>query len=232
MEMLNIYCDESCHLENDNKKYMVLGAVWCPLDKTQEIATRIREIKEKHFGSRYRETKWNKVSPAKLEFYTDLIDYFFDESNLHFRAIIADKTNLDHERFQQSHDDWYYKMYFSLLKIILNPKSIYRIYIDIKDTRGGSKVKELRKVLCSSNYDFSQKIIERVQITHSHEVEQLQLADLLIGALSYYHNTNLNEQTEAKQKLIDRIKQRSHYSLEKNTLIQEKKLNLFFWESC
>src|SRR3990167_10014888 len=142
MEMFNIYCDESCHLENDNKKYMVLGAVWCPLDKTQEIATRIREIKEKHFDSRYRETKWNKVSPAKLEFYIDLIDYFFDEANLHFRAIIADKSNLDHGRFQQSHDDWYYKMYFSLLKIILNPKSNYRIYIDIKDTRGGSKVKE------------------------------------------------------------------------------------------
>ena len=71
MEMYNIYCDESCHLENDNKKFMVLGAVWCPLDKTQEIATRIREIKEKHFNTRYRETKWNKVSQAKLEFYTD-----------------------------------------------------------------------------------------------------------------------------------------------------------------
>lgn len=231
MEMFNIYCDESCHLENDNKKYMVLGAIWCPVDKTQEIATRIREIKEKHFSSRHRETKWNKVSPAKLEFYIDLVDYFFDEANLHFRAIIADKTNLDHGRFQQSHDDWYYKIYFSLLKIILNPESNYRIYIDIKDTRGGSKVKELRNILCTSNYDFSQKIIERVQITHSHEIEQLQLADLLIGALSYYHNTNLNDQTEAKQKLIERIKQRSHYSLEKNTLFQEKKLNLFFWES-
>lgn len=42
---------------------------------------------------------------------------------------------------------------------------------------------------------------------------------------------NLDDQTEAKQKLIERIKQRSHYSLEKNTLFQEKKLNLFFWES-
>ena len=23
----NIYCDESCHLENDGKRFMVLGAV-------------------------------------------------------------------------------------------------------------------------------------------------------------------------------------------------------------
>jgi len=26
----NVYCDESCHLENDNQKIMVLGAVWSP----------------------------------------------------------------------------------------------------------------------------------------------------------------------------------------------------------
>ena len=24
----NIYCDESCHLENDCEKAMVLGAIW------------------------------------------------------------------------------------------------------------------------------------------------------------------------------------------------------------
>jgi len=26
----NIYCVESCHLENDGKRFMVLGAVCCP----------------------------------------------------------------------------------------------------------------------------------------------------------------------------------------------------------
>lgn len=41
--VFNVYCDESCHLENDRQKAMVLGAVWCPLEKTREIAVRIRE---------------------------------------------------------------------------------------------------------------------------------------------------------------------------------------------
>ena len=44
----NVYCDESCHLENDGQKAMVLGAVWCPKDKRLEIAQRIREIKQRH----------------------------------------------------------------------------------------------------------------------------------------------------------------------------------------
>jgi len=41
----NIYCDESCHLENDHQKAMVLGAIWCPKDKVTEISKRIIEIK-------------------------------------------------------------------------------------------------------------------------------------------------------------------------------------------
>ena len=40
----NVYCDESCHLENDRQPAMVLGAVWCPLKKARDIAIRIREI--------------------------------------------------------------------------------------------------------------------------------------------------------------------------------------------
>ena len=44
----NIYCDESCHLENDGKRFMVLGVVCCPVDKAREIAVKIRETKSKY----------------------------------------------------------------------------------------------------------------------------------------------------------------------------------------
>ncbi len=40
-QIINIYCDESCHLENDNQKVMVLGAVWCPFEKKDEIFERL-----------------------------------------------------------------------------------------------------------------------------------------------------------------------------------------------
>ncbi len=32
-QTFNVYCDESCHLENDHQPTMILGAVWCPLEK-------------------------------------------------------------------------------------------------------------------------------------------------------------------------------------------------------
>jgi len=57
-QIINIYCDESCHLENDNQKVMVLGAIWCPYEKKDEIFERIREIKIKHRMSPKFEIKW------------------------------------------------------------------------------------------------------------------------------------------------------------------------------
>lgn len=37
MKIFNIYCDESCHLENDHQQVMVLGAIWCPEDHSRSI---------------------------------------------------------------------------------------------------------------------------------------------------------------------------------------------------
>lgn len=226
-ETFNIYCDESCHLEHDSQAVMVLGAVWCPLEKTREIASGIRDIKKKHRLPHDFEVKWTKVSRGKQGFYEEVLDYFFDDDDLHFRALIASKTSLRHEAYNQTHDDWYYKMYFDMLKVLFNPRAEYRIYLDIKDTRSSDKIRKLHDVLCNDMYDFDQKIITRVQTVRSHEVEQLQIADLLIGAVGYA-NRNA-ESSEAKLALVRRIRERSGYSLTKTTLYREEKVNLFRW---
>lgn len=163
-ETLNIYCDESCHLLHDGQKAMTLGAVWCPLERRREILVRLLEIKDKHAIPRTLEVKWGKVSPAKVEFYEEWLDYFFDDDDLHFRAVIVpDKGVLQHDTFQQSHDDWYYKMYFVLLSVLLKPENRYRIYIDQKDSHSAAKAAHLHGVLCNNAYDFDRRILERVQ---------------------------------------------------------------------
>lgn len=228
-DIFNIYCDESCHLEHDQQPVMVLGALWCPREMVRDIAVRIREIKTRHNLSASFEVKWGKVSPARLDFYLDLLDYFFDCVDLHFRAlIVGNKAALRHEGFGQDHDTWYYKMYFDLLKVLLSPHAEYRIYVDVKDTRSAVKLRKLHEVLCNNMYDFERRIIVDVQAVRSHEVEQVQLADLLIGAISY---ANRGLQTSpAKTALVERMKKRSHYSLTKTTLLREEKVNLFRWE--
>jgi len=229
-EIFNVYCDESCHLEHDGQQVMVLGAIWCPLEKTKETAVRIREIKVQHGINPDFEIKWVKVSPAKLDFYQDVMDYFFDDDDLHFRALIVpDKSKLRHDDFGQTHDDWYYKMYFDMLKVILFPHSQYRIYLDIKDTRSQGKIQHLHDVLSHSKYDFRHEIIERVQTVRSNEIEHLQLADLLIGTVAYA-NRNLHT-SSAKLALVDRMRHRSGYRLTSKTLYLESKVNLFHWQN-
>jgi hypothetical protein len=83
-------------------------------------------------------------------------------------------------------------------------------------------------VLCNSRFDFDRQIIKRVQTVRSHEIEQLQVCDLLSGALSYVHRGLAG--SEAKQRMIDRIKHRSGLQLTRSTLLRARKFNLFCWE--
>ena len=240
-EIINIYCDESCHLENDKEKIMALGAVYCPASKKSEIFQRLFELKKKHTlipkfkknpndNRTFYELKWNKVSLAKINYFKDVIDYFFADDDLHFRVLVVpDKSELDYEKFNHTHDTFYYKMYFSMLKVILNPAKGHHIYIDIKDTKSREKVHKLEQVLRNDKYDYAKEIIKKVQQVRSHEVELIQLADLLTGAVSYV-NRGLSD-SMAKNILIDHIRHRSKYSLTKSTLIREQKFNVFLWES-
>lgn len=226
-EVFNIYCDESCHLPNDGQLFMVLGAVWCRVDKAREISMRLREIKLAHGLPADFEVKWNKVSAGKSAFYRDYLDYFFDDDDLHFRAWVADKRGLAHQAFNQSHDDWYYKMMFGLLEPLIRPDARYRIYLDKKDTRSSRKVEKLHDVLCNNLYDFDRKVVERLQVVESHAVEGLQIADLLLGSVGYV-NRGLSGNT-GKEGLIARIRERSGYGLTRPTLLREPKFNIFVW---
>ena len=237
---INIYCDESCHLQNDKEPVMVIGAVYCPIEKKEEIFERLYSFKLKHNlipknkkndndNRTYYELKWNKVSKSKIEYYKDVINYFFDDDDLQFRVlVVSNKSAIDYEKFNHTHDTFYYKMYFGMLKAILNPENSHHIYIDIKDTRSKEKVHKLEQVLRNDKYDYSKEIIKKVQQVRSHEVEILQLADLLVGATAYVNRGLAN--SKAKNELINLIKHRSKYSLTKSTLLKERKFNVFIWE--
>src|SRR5688500_93624 len=145
-ETYTIYCDESCHLEHDHQPVMVLGALLCPRARSREIADRIRLIKRDHGLAPNLEIKWSKVSKAKQGFYSDVIDFFLDANDLGFRAVIVpDKSLLNHAAHLQDHDTFYYKMYFLLLNVLIDPASEYRIYLDVKDTKSAGKVRLLQK---------------------------------------------------------------------------------------
>ncbi len=227
-EIINIYCDESCHLENDGHKVMVLGAIHCNQTFAKQHFQAIREIKKKHSLSPYAEIKWTKVSSSKVDFYVDIIRYFFSQETLGFRGYVADKSKLKHGTFSQSHDEWYFKIYFRMLEILVaNPEYKYNIYLDIKDTCSACRLQKLREILARSIHDFQNNIVNRLQAVRSHEVELVQLADLIVGAISY-KSRNLKENI-AKNTVINEIEKLSGKKLILSTSKEEVKLNIFHW---
>lgn len=225
----NIYCDESCHLENDTHDIMVLGAVWCPTAHAPVASKQLRLLKESFGLSKSFELKWTKMSPAKLNYYLAVLEYFYANPNLYFRALVASqKQSLDHDRFLQDHDTWYYKIYYDLLKIIIVKPNRFSVYVDYKDTRGGKKVAKLHEILSSALYDFENRTIDRIQIVRSHEVELLQVSDLLLGAVSHA-NRPRPESSHAKSSFISRMRELSGQGLLHSTPIDERKTNIFRW---
>jgi hypothetical protein len=205
---------------------MLLGALWLPLERSAEVAAELRAIKSRHGIKDWVEVKWQRVAPSQLALYLDLVDYFFDTPDLHFRGVIVpDKRILDHERFGQDHDTWYYKMYYVMLKPVVERGAAFRVYLDIKDTRSGAKVEHLRSVLCKSLHD--PEAVQRLQTVRSHEVVALQLADLLIGAVGYRNRADGT--SSAKWEVVRRIEERSGVDLTSKTLRGRDKFDLLVW---
>jgi hypothetical protein len=215
----NLYCDESCHIENDHKAFMFLGSVSAAYNQVRLHTAQINELKDKHrFNG---EIKWNNVSMSKIHFYSELVDYFF-ASDLQFRAIGIEKAKIDCEKHHKTFDEFYYTMYYYLLNHKLNSLYTYNVYLDIKDTLSASKVNKLKSIL---NTQYG--IFRNVQNIRSHESILMQLADFFMGAISYLHNDEL-KQNKAKVQLIEKIRHRSGDALSKTNY--SDKLNLFFIE--
>lgn len=227
--IFNVYCDESCHLENDGISAMAWGAVYCQESEIRAISDAIRALKAEHGLAPTFEAKWTKISPAKVAFYLALVDLFLADDRLRFRGLVVpDKTQLNHAQFEQTHDDWYYKMYFTMLRPIFCAPHRYRIYLDVKDTRGGPKTRQLHDVLTNALYDFNRECLERVQQVRSHESELLQVTDILIGALTYA-NRGLTT-SQAKAAMLARLRERLGPNvLTRTSSFSAIKFNMLVW---
>lgn len=218
MKTFNFYCDESTHIQHDRNPFMILSYVSTPYNQLKIHSKYIRKLKlEHHFKG---EMKWNSISKSQYLFYNELIKYFF-ATDLQFRAVIIDKNQLKHEKFNQNHEIFYDKMYYQLLSKKIFPENNYNIYIDIKDTHSNEKATSLKKYL-ERDYE-NIRILQPIQ---SFESELMQLADILMGAINYKLR-GLNK-VIAKNNIISEIERQCGKPITQQTEKSETKFNLFF----
>lgn len=225
----NVYCDESCHLKSNDSKYMLIGAVYCPKDKVKKINEYIKHLKENYNLSNNIELKWNKIDKKTEKLYLDIINYFFNCDFLKFRVIVIDKTRLNHEKYNQTENDFYHKAYYNMLKYIIIPGNSYNIYPDIKDTNSYYSHQIMLQYLRMKMADNNKKTIRKVQPIKSYEAPILQINDIIIGALSY-HYRNLNKNV-SKLRILSEIKKLYNNSLDESSYYSNTKFNIFIWKS-
>lgn len=232
MSKFNFYIDESCHIEHDLSNVMCIGYLKVAESEMLKHKEDIKAIKAKH--GILHELKWNTISNTKLDMYKELIDYFF-VSHIDFRCVLVKyKDRLKHDEYNQGrHDIFYDKMVFYLLaNVWLNPNTDeYRVFLDIKDTKGREKLNKIDEIFTNKYYGESP--FKTFQHIRSHESQFVQLVDILIGAITYKARglCNIEEGSSAKKELVRYIEEKSGYSIDEGTEPWETKFNIFDHQS-
>lgn len=227
--MFKFFCDESCHMQHDGAEVMVLGTLFCPADQLESVVRTIKYLRHQH--NSHNEIKWTKLISKQEAFYKALVDYLF-VSPLRFKStVVQEKSKLNHALFNQdSHNDFYYKMFYYTLRDFLQDGNSYRIYLDYMDTHGGEKITQLKKVLVNDCYGKGKDIQIEAQTIRSYESQVMQLCDLLIGAVAYKNRSDIPKTSKIKNSIVAYVEQKFGACLNKTTPPWEEKFNLFLFQ--
>lgn len=222
MKTFNIYCDESTHLPNDRELYMVYGYVSIASNQIKLTKQQIKDIRARY--DYFDEFKWTNLTEDNFSAYAELVKYFF-QSDMQFRAVVVEKSKVDNSRPEYSFDSFYYRMYYQLLHHKMSLEHTYNVYIDIKDTCSQGRLHKLKEIL---QWNAS---INNFQFIKSHESCFVQLADVLMGALNYHLRIEYGKiegKSISKRKLVSIIQEHTQLPLDRSTIKDANKFNLFF----
>ncbi|MEL6361758.1 MAG: DUF3800 domain-containing protein [Pseudomonadota bacterium] len=221
-----VYCDETLPdlftSASPNGRYLMIGSLWLPADMREAAKTRISELRSKH--KVHGEIKWRKISPAKQDFYIDLIDMFMSFGlDMRFRCIAVDRTEVNMGRLNGDAELGFYKFYYQAIHHWILDNNDYRIFCDLKLNRDRSRLSTLRTVLDHANRTSK---IEAVQSLPSPEVVLLQLCDVLLGTVSARMNERGNV-GDGKAAVVEHLERRLDRERLGPTAAAERKFNVF-----
>lgn len=221
----NLFVDESCHLEHDKIPVMCIGYTKVPVAAYEELSEAFKKLKHKHRS--HAEIKWNKFSSTRLPLYKYIVDFFFSNP-IEFRCVLVKfKDRLNHEDFNQgSHDNFYYKLIYFLLRP--NPPGVqYRVFLDIKDTRGKARLKKIEEIF--QNHHRGDSPFVQFQHIRSHDNFFFEITDLFIGAIAYKTRQEMGniDHHPARTEFINYLEERSGFHINEGTPQWESKFNIF-----
>jgi hypothetical protein len=205
----DVYIDES----STKLRYLAIGGIICPRSFAAEFAADIikargSDLPAQSSDGTLRELKWIKVSDKKLDAYKRVVLAFFQFANkiplsvgcLDFHSAIVDTSmkggNLTEIGFNKEIRT------LSLKFARLYPKALFHVYLDERCTSHLLRAEQYHLnntahlTRPNKNWPF-----RRMQFRKSHEVQGIQVADILLGALAFRLNGHYDRPEASRAKI-------------------------------
>ena len=224
-----VYCDESrpdlLSSKKPPAKYVVIGSLWLKTQHRDTFKQTIHNLRDKNkVGGEF---KWQKVSFSRIDFYKELIDWFWQHGvDLRFRCIAVDREKIDLIHYHENdHELGFYKFYHQLLHHWIADFNNYAVFCDFKTNRYRNRLHVLQRCLAHSNLTAT---IKNVQAVRSRESVLIQLTDVLTGIASASLNSSLQENS-SKSEVIKHFEEKLGHKIQ-HTVKAEQKFNVFVIE--
>lgn len=222
----NLYCDESCYLQYDNSDVMCVGGIIVPNEMINEYKTRIKEIKMDYGVPQ--EIKWNTIGATRIDMYRELLSFFFS-SEMSFRCIlIKNKSNISaHAMGRDEYNKFYFSVVEKLIRFSVQHNGVgnnnFRVFLDLKDKQGAKKLQIVKQSLAEQL--SRNNVVSTLQNIRSHESVFIQLADIMIGAVTYRARKLTG--SKAKMNIVQYIESLSGYRLDEGTEPGDMKFSIY-----
>ena len=148
-----------------------------------------------------------------------------EDSRISFRIVIAkDKKYLKYKEYNQTHNDWYNKMYYFLLSNSISSRRVKRIFLDKKDSNDSIRIRALDSFL-KKRKNLERKKFEFFQLD-SKDSNLIQCIDIFIGMASYSNNYDLENKNNAKVELIKYFEQKYGVRFDKKITKKSRKIRV------
>jgi len=174
---------------------MLLGGVICTQKRALTLQDALATVRRRFNLSR--EMRWTKVSKQYFDAYKAWVDVFFDDPYTRFYLLAVDKSELDWQSFipsitqKPTRDDKLASVFYQFLLISFGPLRDTKRWWMYPDSGFFSKDKVLDRVEFLFNYTYKKafgpktsRIIRMARAQDSKNENLIQLADVLLGAIS------------------------------------------------
>jgi hypothetical protein len=175
-----LYLDETGLLHRAEDKFFGIGLVGSP--NINKLHKRLIKYRQRH--KFYYEFKFTGINSSNVLYYKGVIDEFFEEPETVFMCSIYDKKELRVRNHEKAYNSFCGKLIAKYVKGCSDSFTNYATVLadDVSTSKDDNFEKEVRAKVKSQVRRNALGTIVRME---SHAVTEIQLCDILLGAVAY-----------------------------------------------